>query len=245
VSTTLRRARPLLGTLVEIGARGPRPQQAIDAAFAAIAEVQARLSRFEAASDIGRFNAAAAGAELLVHPHTQAVLRAARRLERATQGRFDVTLGRGAAGWQLVGARLRKRTAAVTIDLGGIGKGYAVDCATEALRAHGCSAGWVNAGGDLRTFGAPGLALRLRDEGAGGVRPWARLQDGACATSRYGAGSRSTLTGGDGSMRHLSVLAPRCLWADALTKVAALEREHPALREFGASACWHPAAETP
>jgi thiamine biosynthesis lipoprotein len=245
VSPTLRRARPLLGTLVEIGARGPRPQQAIDAAFAAMAEVQTRLSRFEPASDIGRFNAAAPGAELLVHPHTRAVLRAARRLERATEGRFDVTLGRGAAGWQLVGARLRKRAAGVALDLGGIGKGYAVDCATDTLQAHACSAGWVNAGGDLRTFGAPGLALQLRDEAAGGTHPWARLQDGACATSRYGPGSRSALTGGDGSVRHLSVLAPRCLWADALTKVAALERDHPALREFGATACWHPQTGTP
>ena len=35
------------------------------------------------------------------------------------------------------------------IDLGGIAKGYAIDCGVAALRAHGVATGIVNAGGDL------------------------------------------------------------------------------------------------
>jgi thiamine biosynthesis lipoprotein len=41
------------------------------------------------------------------------------------------------------------------VDLGGIAKGYAVDCGIAALRARGTASGIVNAGGDLRCFGAP------------------------------------------------------------------------------------------
>ena len=41
----------------------------------------------------------------------------------------------------------------VRIDLGGIGKGYAVDRAVDSMRCVGASAGIVNAGGDLRVFG--------------------------------------------------------------------------------------------
>ena len=233
----LRRARPLLGTLVEVGAHGLHAERAVAAAFAEIETVQARLSRFDAGSDIARFNALAAGEQIAVHSHTQAVLRAAMRLHTATQGAFDISLGSSADGWSLTGDMLHKSSAGTQLDLGGIGKGYAVDLAVRALQAQGCNEGWVNAGGDLRTFGALGLALSLRDEAQGGARPWGHLRDGACATSHYAAGSRSALLGGDGSgdgaPQYLSVLADECLWADALTKVAALGGHDAALREFG------------
>ncbi len=41
----------------------------------------------------------------------------------------------------------------MAIDLGGIAKGYAVDRAVAALRAHGIERGLVNAGGDLYAVG--------------------------------------------------------------------------------------------
>jgi thiamine biosynthesis lipoprotein len=237
VSATLRRrARPLLGTLVEVGADAG--DDAIDAAFAAVAAVQAALSRFAPGSEITRFNAAsAAGASLPVGLHAQAVLRAAARLARSTDGRFDVALGSGR--WALAGGRLHKLDAGTRLDLGGIAKGYAVDCAVLALQAAGCGSGWVNAGGDLRAFGAAGLDLRLRDETHGAVRPFGRLHDGAFATSCFAASARSALAGGGASARHVSVLAPACLWADALTKVVALDGIVPLLREFGARAWIH------
>ena len=240
MTTLQRRARPLLGTLVEIGAAGSNATSAIDAAFGAIVQVQTQLSRFEPGSDIARFNALPAGARLRVHAHTRRVLGAARRLGRASGGRFDISLGSGTAGWSLRGAVLAKRAAGVQLDLGGIAKGYAVDAAVAMLQRRGCAAGWVNAGGDLRSFGDAPLTLQLRDEQRGGTRPWGRLRDGACATSHYAAGSRSTLAGAapEGSL-HLSVLAPRCLWADALTKVAALRADEALLARFGARACWH------
>ena len=128
------------------------------------------------------------------------------------------------------------------LDLGGIAKGHAVDEAVGTLLAQGCVAGWVNAGGDLRVFGAAELPIRLRDEADGGVRPFATLHDGAFATSHYGGGSRSRLACGGRTARvHASVAAPLCLWADALTKVVALsgDTSHPLLARHRALAWLH------
>lgn len=245
----MRRAQPLLGTLVEIGIRGSgiEAHTALDAAFAALREVQACLSRFEADSDLARFHALRCGESLTMRPATRQVLAAARELQIASAGAFDISLGSAPQGWRCEDDRLLKLDADVRLDLGGIGKGHAVDCAVDALTAHGCAAGWVNAGGDLRAFGTAELPIRLRDESDGGTRPFASLRDGAFATSHYDRQSRSQLAGHARGAdarplhAHVSVAAPRCLWADALTKVVALSGDtaHPLLARFDAQAWLH------
>jgi FAD:protein FMN transferase len=230
----VRRARPLLGTIVEIGAAaGAGVDGAIVAAFARIAAIQASLSRFEATSDIARFNAAAAGASIPVANDTQRVLAVAHELARASAGAFDVTLGSGVDRWRCVDGVLDKLSGDVRIDLGGIGKGYAVDGAVAALVAAGVAGGWVNAGGDLRAFGAVELPIDLRDEDGGGVHRFAQLGDGAFATS--------CLVASDGPRRHVSVAAARCVWADALAKVVVTTGDvgHPLLARFAARAWLH------
>lgn len=223
----VRRARPLLGTLVEIGAWCD-DGAALQAAFQAIAEVQARLSRFEPDSEVSRFHALPAGATMTLSEDAVVVLQAAAELQRASAGLFDITQGSGATAWHLRDRCLHKGEAGVRFDLGGIAKGHAIDRAVAALRACGVDSGWVNAGGDLRAFGDAELPVRLRDELCGGVREFARLSDGALATS--------VLAG-----RHVSVAAPSCLWADALTKVVALsgDASHPALAARGARGFIH------
>ena len=238
-----RRARPLLGTLVEVGLVGliDGPEGAHDAAFAAIAEVQSQLSRFEPASDIAWFNAARAGERRAIGPHTRAVLAAARVLGDETRDLFDITLGSGSQHWHVQGDALVKRHDDVAFDLGGIGKGYAVDHAIDALIACGCKAGWVNAGGDLRAFGDIDVPVSVRDEHGGGARPFAQLRDAAIATSRFGHGARSTLSAPGAIDAHVSVAAPLCLWADALTKLVAISGDtaHPLLARHGAQAWLH------
>jgi thiamine biosynthesis lipoprotein len=200
----IRRARPALGTLVELGAQS---LTAIEAGFAAIGEVERLLSKFSPSSDIGRFNEAPAGAVLDISDDASFVLQASAQLFTESDGAFDVTQGSGPRDWSLVSWRkLRKHSDTVRIDLGGIAKGHAVDRAFEAMRASGPC--WVNAGGDLRVHGVE-LPIVLRDEISGGARPWIRLSDGAIATSYFASG------------RHVSVTAPLCIFADALTKVAA------------------------
>jgi thiamine biosynthesis lipoprotein len=241
----VRRARPLLGTLVEVGVvgRDDRAHAWIAAAFDAVAEVQARLSRFDPESDVARFNALLDGAAIeLVSTDTRTVLRACAALRDASDGAFDVSLGSAAHGWRLDGARLVKTDARTRLDLGGIGKGHAVDRAIEALGGAGARAGWVNAGGDLRVFGLA-LPIELRDESAGGTRRFGTLEGGAFATSRFGPDARSPLAGRPRAT-HVSVAAPTCLLADALTKVVAVsgDAHHPLLARAGAVAIVHAAA---
>jgi len=251
-----RRAQPLLGTLVEIAilagngdtsldaeSDGDVPDR-LDAAFDAVRNVQACLSRFEPHSDLSRFHALRCGDCMTMRPATQHVLTAAQELHDATGGIFDISLGTSLDGWRCSDTRLYKLDDRVRLDLGGIGKGYAVDCAVQVLIDSGCRAGWVNAGGDLRAFGDVDLPVQLRSEISGGVRPFATLRDGAFATSHFDRDSRSTLaTPGCATpvFAYVSVAAPLCLWADALTKVVAAsgDTSHPLLARFDACAWLH------
>ncbi|TAK96323.1 MAG: FAD:protein FMN transferase, partial [Aquabacterium sp.] len=240
----VRRARPVLGTLVDIGVP-VGSEVALHAAFEIMQQVQQRMSVFEAGSDLSRSHAAAVGEPVVVHPWTADVLQFAQTLQAQSDGLFDVALGSGSwqLDWQDAQPCLIRHQASTSLDLGGLAKGWAVDKAVEAALGQGAAAVWVNAGGDLRAHGLT-LPLVLRDELGGGVRPWAELQDGAMATSDFRAGARSHLSG-QGAALHVSVLAPRCAWADALTKVIAQCRTldhglaHDLLQHYQAQAWVH------
>ena len=118
------------------------------------------------------------------------------------------------------------RPVRVTVD--GIAKGYAVDCAVAALRRAGVRTGWVNAGGDLRVFGALMLPISRR-ENDGTLQPLGRIREAAIASSAVQTRAERRFPGmivhaaGHGSTPGVwSVLARRAWRADALTKVAAL-----------------------
>lgn len=248
--SAVRRARPALGTLVELGvgcAEDPlAAAAAFEAGWRAIRAVEEAASAFLPESDLGRLHAAPAGAWIEVREDTRDVLRAADELRRCTDGLFDVTGGTGRWEWSLAddGRAVRTHGAHVRLDLGGIAKGHAVDRGLEAIAAELELRGvpvacWVNAGGDLRVRGIA-LPVRLRDERGGGARPWLVLREGAVATSHFGA-TPGRLSGGPARALHVSVAAPRCLWSDALTKVVGLTGEtgHPAVLERDARAWIH------
>src|SRR4029078_3507060 len=50
----------------------------------------------------------------------------------------------------------------LSLDLGGLAKGFAVDRAVEALQLDGVSSAVVNAGGDVRVFGARSSTIHVR-----------------------------------------------------------------------------------
>jgi len=84
-SNRVRRARPSLGTFVEITARGDSESKlhaAIDRAFAVVARVDRQMSFHHAASDISGINCEAFQRKVTVDPWTWRVLRAAQKLER-------------------------------------------------------------------------------------------------------------------------------------------------------------------
>src|SRR6266853_104672 len=92
---SIRRARPLLGTFVEIAVDGQTfdaAEAAVEAAFAAIATVHRLMSFHEADSDVSRLNRGAALGPVRVHDWTYQVLEAARDLHRRSGGMFDISV---------------------------------------------------------------------------------------------------------------------------------------------------------
>src|SRR5580704_14561335 len=179
VSDEIRRARPLLGTFVEIevaGAARSELDAAIDAAFEAVARVHRLMSFHERDSDVSRLNREASLRPVKVHAWTFQVLEMAVEMHRLTKGIFDITVAPALQAMGLLPGlegdaaivtetrffdaiellpenTVRFRHPDVRIDLGGIAKGFAVDRALEALRGFDVSSGMVNAGGDLAAFG--------------------------------------------------------------------------------------------
>ena len=241
-----RRAQPWLGTLVSIDVVLDNARFDVDGAFArgfaAVARVHESMSAQRPASDVARFNAARRGEIVLCDPWTIQVLRIAATLREASGGLFDVTLGAGAI-YRIVDARgVLKLRAGSRLELGGVAKGYAVDRAVAALRAGGVRRGLVNAGGDLRAFGKGAWPVALRGA-AGGFA----LERGAIATSEYRDGrsphhADALIAPATATMyrtnRTITVAAPRCALADAMTKVIALtdDPRHPLLVQIGGQA---------
>lgn len=157
--------------------------RAIDAALAELRHVETTMTRFRADSDVGRANAGAAGAAVAVAPSTALVVDEALRWAVASHGRFDPALARASELWdpaarqappaaadarRFANRRLYRtiergssvgravvvrHDADAALDLGGIGKGYAVDRAVAALREWGIASALVNVGGDLYALG--------------------------------------------------------------------------------------------
>src|SRR5215470_6425535 len=95
VHASLRRARPLLGTVVEIAASGatsPATEAAVEAAFAVVATVHQLMSFHETTSDVSRLNRDAALAVVQVHDWTYQVLETALDLYRRSAGMFDIAI---------------------------------------------------------------------------------------------------------------------------------------------------------
>src|SRR4051812_25506350 len=88
----LRRMRPLLGTYVEVGARGALAEQAIDAAFEQIEQAHALWSFQSPASELSQLNSQI-GQRVPLQRTTLRLLRLAQALMRASDGAFDCTVG--------------------------------------------------------------------------------------------------------------------------------------------------------
>ncbi len=144
------------------------------------------------------------------------------------------------------------------LDLGGIAKGYAVDRAVETLQSYGIRSGSVNAGGDMRVFGEVAQVIQIRSPSS----PQALIQvgsmkQGAIATSGLYFAKRDTSVKSymvnPLNQHHMefsesySVIAPECVYADALTKVVSITGNihHPCLGQFSAQAMMIPAMVTP
>lgn len=193
-------------------------QLAIDAAADELRWVERTMTRFDDRSDIGRANLLAATEPVVVAPETAFVVAEALSWADATNGMYDPAAGKIVKLWDvnhrheppppsnlaaLAGRRLHRQVEVgrhrgepvllyhdpdVSLDLGAIAKGYAVDRAVDALRRHGIRQAVVNAGGDLYALGsAPNgepWRIGVRDPNdARAIAQMLQVADGAVGTS--------------------------------------------------------------
>ncbi len=195
-----------------------RAEAAIDAALAELRAVDRAMTRFSDHSEVGRANLEAQKRPVPVGAATATVVAAALEWASKTEGAFDPAIGRAVGLWDVkhrhappaegevrsvaraglfraleLGRRggsdvLLYHDPAVSLDLGGIAKGYAVDRAVAALRDRGVENALVNAGGDLYAMGVSedgdAWEVGVRDpSNPAGIIARFRMSDRAVATS--------------------------------------------------------------
>jgi thiamine biosynthesis lipoprotein len=237
------------------------------AAFARIAQIDDVASDYRKDSELNRFCATAHDAPVKLSDDLYAMLAQAQQIAELTGGAFDATCGPYVKLWrkarkarvlpsaeglraagELVGYRMlhidpaartgRLDKPGMQLDLGGLAKGYAGDCAIATLREHGITSALFEAGGDIVCSGPPadrpaGWAIELVDAGEGNPEV-VTVRD--CAVSTSGDTMQFVEIGG----RHYShvvdprtgvgltsramatVIAPKGLWADPLSKPATM-----------------------
>lgn len=230
-----------------------------------VADFERKYSRFQPDSLVSRINSAPVGQWTEVDEEADRLFALCDQLHFFTRGAFDPTAlpllrlwdwksdstrfptdaeveqARALVGWR----KVKRRPGAVqlafpgqSIDLGGIGKEYAVDCVSAQLVQAGVKGGLVDFGQDLRVVGLPVgkpfWHIGLEDPAQPG-RVWCGLavKDRAVATSGDYLRSR-TLNGRrighivdprtgypvDNGVRAVSVVAPSCTLAGALSTTA-------------------------
>jgi thiamine biosynthesis lipoprotein len=180
-SGPLIRTRIMMGTVVEIRLHdrdAVRFDPAVSQAFAAMADIEQRMSPHLSDSEISHISSNPA--PVAVSDDTAAVMQLALSVTEASEGAFDVSLGRLVSLWgfsegepvvpstaeiaealrgtgpgslRLVKGRVEKKSPQLAVDLGGVAKGYAIDRAIDILAAAGVKHAAVNAGGDMRLLG--------------------------------------------------------------------------------------------
>jgi FAD:protein FMN transferase len=144
-------------------------------ALAEIEGLEARLSLFRAGSEIAHLNARAAQEPVRVTPELFALLQQAQKLHQESSGAFDITIAPLVRCWGFMGgsghfptpddlAEVRAKVGmplvhlnpadftvrfareGVMLDLGAIGKGYAIERAAEMLRDAGVTSALLHGG---------------------------------------------------------------------------------------------------
>ena len=162
-----------------------RAERAIAGAFAAVARVDEQMSVHRPDSQLNRVNAAAGRAAVPVDRAVREVVARACDNARRSQGVYDPTVlplmrlygfygeARGSMpsahevdrvlatmGWEQVridesAGTIGLEKPGAGLDLGSIGKGWAVDRAVDALRSAGIRSGLVDMGGNVYGLGTP------------------------------------------------------------------------------------------
>lgn len=170
-----------MNTLISFQIHGKKEEQVLSRVKAELFRLEKKLSRFVQDSEVSRINQFAGKDYVDLSTETYEILSIAIRLAEISQGLFDITVSPLVDLWDykhsfhapeegkirrtldLVNYRdlllnskekrayLRKK--GQSIDLGGIGKGYASDHCIKVLQENGISSAFINIGGNVSTLG--------------------------------------------------------------------------------------------
>jgi thiamine biosynthesis lipoprotein len=157
-------------------------QKASLQAFKEIRRIEYLMSPWIESSDVARINRSAGSDAVKVSPETAKIIKRAQEISKISEGGFDITVGPLVQLWRKArekgmppemeeikealnlvnfrnlkthyGGKVTLEKKGMSIDLGGIAKGYAADRAFELLKGLGYRNLVVNAGGDLRVGGS-------------------------------------------------------------------------------------------
>ncbi len=172
-----------MGTIIMNKVFGEHAEEALRAAEDETVRLEEILSRFIPKSEVSRVNISAGIRFEKLSPDTYEVLSQAIEFSKLCQGCFDITIGPLVTLWKnaedscnppdelLISQAISlvdysdlvldyfERTARLkkmgqSIDLGGIGKGFAADKILEVLKQYGISSAFTNLGGNVAAIGA-------------------------------------------------------------------------------------------
>jgi len=199
-----------------------RASSAIDQALDEVVRLDNVLSNFKPKSDLSRMNREAHFHVARIPPDLYKVIETSLVYSRLSDGAFDVSVGPLVDLWKAAlaggatpsGAELARartcvgyekivllppdeiefRSDCMRLDLGAVGKGYAVDRAMEILHANGIERAYIDAGGStIYGMGAPinhdGWLVHLRDP-SNRLDPQVKLMTNSVSTSEQTAASK-------------------------------------------------------
>jgi len=212
-----------MGTYARIISYGGTNED-VDLAFREIMDLDNMLSDYKPESQISRINKSAGQRAIKVSDGVIDVLTFAKQVSIETQGVFDPTIGAltigvyrfgrvskqvaineenirkarslvNYRGIQINGNYVKLKKEGMMLDLGGIGKGFAVDKAVQVLKDRGISRGMVSLSGDMRVFGS-GLEIGIKDPSGKGTIASFKTGTTNLAISTSGGYERSVDAGG-------------------------------------------------
>lgn len=208
-----------------------------EAACREIEEVEARLSRFRRDSAVARLAESGALGSAWTRDEI-ALLELCRRAHRTTSGAFDPAWAGGGFTGVRIDRRARRvfaRAGSPPLDLGGVGKGHALDRAVTVLRGSGIGSALLHGGtSSVAAIGAPAdgseWRVGLRDPFDAGILATVALRDRALSVSGPHGARR------EGETRPGHVVDPADGVPVERVRLAAVVARHGAVAEIASTA---------
>jgi thiamine biosynthesis lipoprotein len=143
-----------MGTPLRVKVFGADASNLAAAAVDEIKRLDKIFSKFDPESEISLINNNAGKIPQKVSPETMECIKIAVKINRQSNGAFDITLGRAknlVVNEDLMQVYLNDERS--RIDLGGIGKGYAVESARRLLLKNGAKSGIIDMRSSIAVFG--------------------------------------------------------------------------------------------